>query len=216
MDFIVPVIMLCLYYPVQIILGCWAVNCFSLVVIRILLLRHIPPAGPFTVMSRSAPSSYVDWLSHSSQVLFQSSSSLQSLSFQLSTPDSAHFCHFPERTEATHAFSSHTLSPRISPRNFIPSLVLFLPPLPISSETLILHSSSSGIPPPHRFHLTYCEFSIVKTNCRQLCKFLSFLFWPFQSQTLLKGGSYKLPSIYPLLSALRTSGKTISTNVRLM
>lgn len=166
MDFIVPVIMLCLYYPAQIILGCWAVNGFSLVAIRILLLCHIPPAGPFTVMSRSAPSSCVDRLSHSSQALFQSSSSLQSLSFQLSTHNSVHFFHFPERTEATRASSSHTLSPSISPRNFIPSLVLFLPPIPTSSVTLILHSSSSRIPPPHRFHLKYCEFSIAKTNCR--------------------------------------------------
>lgn len=48
---------------------------------HILLLCHVAPAGPSQLIVYS---SHVDWLSHSSQTLFQSSSFLQSLLSQLS------------------------------------------------------------------------------------------------------------------------------------
>lgn len=101
------------------------------------------PGRAFTVAGQSVHSSCVHRPPHSFQVFFQSSSFFQNFPSQLSTYNS-YFSHFLERTEITCASPVLTLLRRSSPMELHP---FFPESTSITSETLTLFSSSSGIPP---------------------------------------------------------------------
>ena len=101
------------------------------------------PGRAFTVAGQSVHSSCVHQPPLSSQAFFQSSSFFQNFPSQLSTYNS-YFSRFLESTEITCASPVLTLLPRSSPMELHP---LFPESTFITSETLTLFSSSSGIPP---------------------------------------------------------------------
>lgn len=132
-------------------------------------------------------------LSHSSQALFISSSSLQSLLSQLSTHRRWPFLSLSREKGATCASSAPTHCPRMSPWN--PSLLCCSSVHPPPSETLIFHSSGSRITPPLLVpsEIVWVLHYQNTPNFNRLPKFPSFHVLLFQSQTILKGTSCRLP-----------------------
>ena len=117
MDFFVLVIMCFLYYPVsvQIILGCWAVTCPTLVAVCMLPLQFKAPAG----LSWWLEDLFIClvWAGHRvpPKHSFSRPFFSRAAHFNLQLTIGDYFSHFPETAEATCVCSAPTLSPRISP-----------------------------------------------------------------------------------------------------